>query len=103
MKRTRGRKQPVRKPATKAKAPAAPVAKIQLRPVSAKAFVVKHLPAPPKFVKPKRVHPRRVLPFVREGVEREFHSSTARASIRPHAVAVPRLAAAEDLTLVTDT
>src|SRR3984893_2423749 len=43
---------------------------------------VRHLDVPPKVDRPKRIHPRRVLPFVREGRERETHSLNTRAVIR---------------------
>ncbi|HEX8148977.1 MAG TPA: hypothetical protein VF591_17465 [Pyrinomonadaceae bacterium] len=75
----------------------------------ASAVVVKPLDQPPTFVKPKRIHPRRLLPLVREGDEREFHSLTpqtlfhtpdtffgARAAFGP-------LAAADELKIVTNT
>src|SRR6266478_8641485 len=44
--------------------------------VKPRILTVRHLDQPPRFIKPKRVHPRRVLPFIREGIEREFHSMT---------------------------
>src|SRR5438445_2030253 len=40
---------------------------------------VDHRDLPTRFVRPRRIHPRRVLALVREGQEREFHSSTIRA------------------------
>lgn len=49
---------------------------------AAKAVQVQHLDVPPKITRPKRIHPRRMLPFVREGVERQFHSLNVRADIR---------------------
>lgn len=65
---------------------------------------VAHLAAPPKFEKPKRIHPRHVLPRVTEGMEREFHSSTLRALIgRPLELVAPRRAATDELVLVTNT
>ncbi len=70
---------------------------------SPSAIQVRHLAAPPKFEKPKRIHARRVLPRVREGAERQFHSVTMRALVgRP--LAVPgRRAATDELVLVTNT
>ncbi|HET9280606.1 MAG TPA: hypothetical protein VFR24_01470 [Candidatus Angelobacter sp.] len=63
---------------------ARPMAKsMSLRPAASKVVTLKHLDAPPKIVRPKRVHPRRRLPFIKEGVERGVHSTTARALIRP--------------------
>lgn len=42
---------------------------------------VRHLDSPPKIVRPKRIHLRRLLPFVAEGKERGVHSQTPRAFI----------------------
>jgi hypothetical protein len=42
---------------------------------------VRHLDAPPKMKKPKRIHARHVLPFVAEGEERHVHSLNTRAMI----------------------
>jgi hypothetical protein len=45
---------------------------------------VRHLDSPPKFNKPKRIHPRRLLPFVAEGPERGVHSMSSRVRmLRP--------------------
>jgi hypothetical protein len=44
---------------------------------------VRHLNSPPRIIKPKRIHARRLLPFVAEGQERQFHSSSTRAIIHP--------------------
>ena len=52
------------------------------------------LDEPPKFEKPKRIHPRRLLPLIEEGVEREVHSLSARAILAPAA------GAADDVRLV---
>ncbi len=64
---------------------------------------VRHLDQPPKFVKPKRIHPRRMLPFIREGVERGFHSASIPARFLRH---IPLAAAAAaptgELTVVTN-
>jgi hypothetical protein len=64
---------------------------------------VKHLDTAPKFQKPKRVHPRRVLPLIREGAEREFHSTTPAALFelhRPIPLAAP---AADNIVLALNT
>jgi len=45
--------------------------------------VLQRLSAPPRFQKPKRIHPRRFLPLTGEGVEREFHSTSTRALLAP--------------------
>jgi len=42
---------------------------------------VRHLDAPPTIKRPKRIHPRRLLPFVKEGIERNVHSCNTRAMI----------------------
>ena len=42
---------------------------------------VRHLDSPPKITKPKRIHSRRLLPFVAEGEERNVHSVSPRAFI----------------------
>src|SRR6516164_6316927 len=42
---------------------------------------VRHLDSPPKITKPKRIHSRRLLPFVAPGQERPFHSLNTRAII----------------------
>jgi hypothetical protein len=42
---------------------------------------VRHLDSPPKINRPKRIHPRRLLPFVAEGKERNVHSLDTRAFI----------------------
>jgi hypothetical protein len=87
------------------------VRKMQLRAVSTRHVVVKQLAAPPTFVKPKKIHPRHLLPLVREGMERGFHSQTAEAFLRPLGmIRSPQLmaagapfAAANEITLVTNT
>jgi hypothetical protein len=73
-----------------------------LRPATRAAITVAHLTSPPKFVKPKRLHPRRLLPLIREGAEREFHSLTPAAFLRPLAMAAP-LAGGDDIVIVTHT
>jgi hypothetical protein len=71
-----------------------------------KTVAVRHLDLPPKFEKPKRVHPRRVLPLIREGAEREFHSLSSRAVMelhRPRFLGAPMAAAVGELVLTTNT
>jgi len=46
---------------------------------------VRHLDTPPRITKPKSIHGRRLLPFVAEGKERQFHSLNTRAIIHPKA------------------
>jgi len=81
---------------------------MKLRSASTRKVEVKHLAAPPTFVKPKKIHPRHLLPLIREGLERGFHSQSNEAFLRPLAMALPPaamapLAADNELTLVTNT
>jgi hypothetical protein len=81
---------------------------MKLRSASRRKVEVKHLATPPTFVKPKKIHPRHLLPLVREGLERGFHSQSNEAFLRPLAMALPPaamapLAADDELTLVTNT
>src|SRR5712692_9974664 len=70
----------------------------------AKAIQVKHLDSPPRYQRRESIHPRRILPRVREGKEREFHSATPPLAFnRPLARATVVRAATDDLTLVTNT
>ena len=94
-----------RKAAGKEKAAGTPIAELRLRAPSAKAIQVKHLDAPPRYKRRERIHPRRVLPRVKQGKERGFHSATQQVVFhqpRPLAAMV-RAAATDELTLVTNT
>jgi hypothetical protein len=76
----------------------------QLRTESMRPIQVRHLPVPPTFQKPRRIHPRRVLPFVREGLERQIHSTSTRAIFyKAKTLAVPAQVAADDVVLLTNT
>src|ERR1700682_1883764 len=67
---------------------------------SANPVQVVHLAAPPRFERPKKIHPRHLLPRVREGAERQFHSATSRAVIgRPLAKSSLIRAASDELKL----
>ncbi len=39
---------------------------------------VQHLDSPPTFIKPKRIHPRRVLPLIGLGVQRDSAATQPR-------------------------
>ncbi len=70
-----------------------------------KPVAVKYMSAPPPFKRRENIHPRRILPRVLEGREREFHSVTRpTAWVHPvtRAFAAPQ-AGADDLTLLTNT
>ena len=49
--------------------------------VATRPVQVRHLDMPPKVTKPRSIHARRLLPFVSEGKERQFHSLDTRAII----------------------
>jgi len=91
-----------KKPSTPIKR-AMPVAEFNLAAPSAKPVTVKHLSVPPPHVQRERIHPRRVLPRVREGKERQFHSVTRSVSFHLQAAVAGLRAATDDLTLVTNT
>jgi hypothetical protein len=81
-------------------------ASVQLKAVTAKPVKVKHLDAPPQpRVKRERIHPRRILPRVREGKERAFHSATREISfhLQSQAFSPTIRAATDDVTVVTNT
>ena len=60
---------------------------------------VRHLDSPPKITRPKRIHPRRLLPFVAEGKERGIHSLSPRAFIALRQDAAPDIQVALNTTL----
>jgi hypothetical protein len=71
---------------------------------SARPLQVRHLDRAHKFVKPKRIHPRRVLPLIPEGMEREFHSLTPQAVLEFQRPAlVPAVPPAGELLVSTNT
>jgi hypothetical protein len=76
--------------------PPSKVGNIALR-AAARPVEVRHLEAPPKFEKPKSIHPRRLLPFVAEGQERARHSLDTRAFIHR------TLDTAQDLVIALNT
>jgi len=75
----------------------------RLRVASRQPIQVKHLAQLPKYVRPKRIHPRRTLPLVREGLEREFHSMTRQVTFHRALPALMPTAATDELLLVTNT
>jgi hypothetical protein len=81
-----------------------PLAGVRLKSASPKPIQVNHLEVPSRYPKRERIHPRRILPRIKEGKEREFHSTTP--ELRRHFQgAVPPGVRAEsnDLALVTNT
>ena len=98
------KRKPGRKTARKDGEPQASGSIIRLPAPAARPIQVKHLEAPPKFIRRERIHPRRILPRVIEGKEREFHSATRQVVFHPpRALTAIVRAAADDLTLVTNT
>jgi hypothetical protein len=73
---------------------------------AAPVIQVLHLDEPPTFVKPKKIHRRHLLPLIREGDERGFHSQTTAAMLRPAAMAGPMdlaMAATDEVVLAKNT
>lgn len=66
-KKTGGDKQPKSKPVPRSEGSAR---------LASKSASVKLLNEPPTIERPRRIHPRHLLPLVREGTERNVHSST---------------------------
>jgi len=94
---TAGKKEPA------GKKPKAVVTGFRLRIPAPEPIQVKHLAQLPKYARPKRLHPRRTLPLVREGPEREFHSITRQVAFhRALPVSMP-MATTDELVLVTNT
>jgi hypothetical protein len=81
-----------------------PATGVRLQMPATKPVSATYLDAPPPFKRRENIHPRRILPRVREGREREFHSVTSQAMfLRPVTRAFAPQAAADDLTLVINT
>ena len=81
---------------------------IQLRAASPGPVQVRYMAAPPPFKRRENIHPRRVLPRVREGRERQFHSVTRQTAF---SASVPRAfgmqaggqGGGDDVTIVVNT
>src|SRR6201981_3956896 len=71
-------------------------------PATAQPVVVKHLDVPPPHVQRRRIHPRRVLPRVKQGRLRQFPSVTRPVSFHLQTADAGLRAATDDLTLVTN-
>ena len=74
---------------------------VKLPALSKAPFAVAFLAEPPKIERPKRIHPRHLLPLIREGRERNVHSATrdARLDARP----TEALASGADIKLIVNT
>jgi hypothetical protein len=77
------------------------IAQVRLQAPSKRPITVAYLDQPPTIEKPKKIHPRHLLPLIREGEERNVHSLSREAAIRPQAFAP--MAATDEVTLVRNT
>jgi hypothetical protein len=94
----------VKKRASRKAAAARSIAAVKIQSPTAKVIGVKHLAEPPKFIRPKRIHPRRGIPMVPEGEESIVHSDTPEAAFaQPHEMAAPAAAANQNLAIVHQT
>jgi hypothetical protein len=97
---------PEKKPSTQTVAENAPASvqprTFKLQAVPQQPDKVNYVPSPPPYPRRQRIHPRRVLPRVKEGREREFHSTTLQLSLHLQAAPASLQAATDDLTLVTN-
>ena len=80
---------------------AAPSGTVRLTSRSKVPLSVQFLAAPPTLDRPKRIHPRHLLPLVREGVERNVHSTTRDVRFAPRVDDTQ--AESADLKLVVNT
>ena len=83
--------------------PTAKTGVVRLLSPSKQSIQVKHLNEPLRYIRRERIHPRRVLPRVKEGREREFHSLTSPLSshLQTAFVGGPQ-AATDTLTILTN-
>ena len=85
------------------KNPADPGTVVQLTSPSPKPVQVKHVDMPPRYEKRQSIHRRRVLPRVKEGKEREFHSQTRELTYHlQRALPLGPRDTTDDLTIVTN-
>ena len=77
----------------------------KLRAVDAKTFPVKHTAEPPAFLQRESIHPRRVLPRIKEGMERAFQSSARQVMLdQPMLFGASSLRSnTDDVVIVTNT
>ena len=77
----------------------APARGARLSAPSGSPATIRLLQQPPTIERPKRIHPRHLLPLVREGVERNVHSTTREVT----RFQAPPLAAGDEVKLVVNT
>ena len=90
-------------PADGGETPIPVIKEIRLRKASEQAVQVEHVAELPLYVRPKKIHPRRTLPLVREGLEREFHSLTEPVLFHHAMPMFGPLANTDDLVVTTNT
>ena len=79
------------------------VATIRLRKVFTKPVQVTSQTQLLRYKRPRRLHPRKLLRNVREGLEREFHSQTLPVAFHRPLTALLPMAATDELALVLNT
>ena len=77
---------------------------VRLSSPSQRPVQVRHVHTPPRYEQRQSIHRRRILPRVKEGKEREFHSQTREVTYHlQRALPVGRRDTTDDLTIVTNT
>ena len=79
------------------------VATIRLRKVFTKPVRVTFQTHLPRYKRPRRLHPRKLLRTVREGLEREFHSHSMPVAFHRPLTALLPMVATDELALVLNT
>jgi hypothetical protein len=102
MKKTTSQRNAKRKSPANSKSNAV-VRGVRLRRPFSKPIQIKHLVRLPAYIRPRRIHPRRTLPLVKEGLERDFHSTTGQVTFHQAMPALMSLAATDQLGIVTNT
>ena len=99
------KKVPAKRPAAPAvRKPAVLPGQFALRAVQKAAVQVKHLEEPPKYTLRASIHPRRILPRTREGMDRAFLSASRQVMLdQPMQFASPLRSATDDVVIVTNT
>ena len=83
--------------------PAPTTPSVRLRSLGRGPIKVQHLESPPKILAPKRIHPRHLLPLVREGQERGVHSTTRDLAFLRALSKMAAPSPADEIALAVDT
>src|SRR5437868_1748673 len=81
----------------------APTGGIRLSRSAPTTAEIEFLSEPPAIRHPKRIHPRHLLPLIREGAERNVHSTTREISFAPLALTLPVAAPGDEIKLRVNT